>query len=74
MREEYYRIFTDAWRLFRDMMDANDRFSDPWWERWVQLTNEFGWKHQGRFTRDMICAMTSEMERIYHEQKDKKQF
>ena len=62
--DEYYHIFTDVWRLFRTMLNDPDRFSYGWWERWVAENNALGKKYPGRFTRDLINAMTGEMERI----------
>ncbi len=72
MTEAYFQTITDLWRLFKGMLLESDAFSQDWWGRWVSKTNMIGVRHPGQLTVDLICALTTELERISRERDQKR--
>lgn len=63
--KQYYDIFTDAWKLFREFSQPDGTTS--FWERFLARTSQLDEKHKSELLRDIIKAAIKEMEKIEKE-------
>ena len=65
--EEYYRIYTDCWRLFRKYMHPVS--ADEYWQRFLDDVREIHDRYQNEFCKDLLLNIMDEVDRIYRRKK-----
>lgn len=60
--KQVYSMFTDVWKLYKNHANIED--SDGFWEGLISDSEELAEKYnQSRFVRDLLGAVTADMER-----------
>ena len=59
--EQYWRFFTDAWRLFKRYHNPK---SDQDWEELINHTSKLHEQYPGEFFKNVLVEIMNEIERL----------
>lgn len=58
---ENYNMFSDCWKLYRELYPPQPQDNEPYWENVVQRAHEMAVRYPSQLCKDILAGITNDL-------------